>query len=226
MGLAATGILYLLIGGAVATASALRESSRGTLQTAGSIILTTLFWPLYIPGLLSGTDAPDVAVQHGREGIEPRDDLAEMVGRVESELDRAVRSLDGWAESALSSQQTRLEELKQIWRIQAQRIRELDELLVDPSLDEELTSADQSNVARTEQGRRDNLAQLLAIRNRLHDDLLASLAAVRELATMIHLARYTGAPAAKAEQLVAEIAAAVEGLSAVSAWDAAPGAVA
>jgi len=33
---------------------------------------------------------------------------------------------------------------------------------------------------------------------------------------MIHLAKFSGAPAARAEELVAQIAAAVEGLSAVS----------
>jgi hypothetical protein len=52
----------------------------------------------------------------------------------------------------------------------------------------------------------------------LHDDLLGTLAKVRELATMIHLARYTGAPAARAEELVEEIAAAVAGLSEVAEW--------
>jgi len=35
---------------------------------------------------------------------------------------------------------------------------------------------------------------------------------------MIHLARYGGAPASRAEELVAQIAAAVEGLSEVTEW--------
>ena len=44
------------------------------------------------------------------------------------------------------------------------------------------------------------------------------MAWVREVVTMIHLARYGGAPASRAEELVAQIAAAVEGLSEVTEW--------
>jgi hypothetical protein len=40
---------------------------------------------------------------------------------------------------------------------------------------------------------------------------------------MIHLARFTGAPASRASELVAQIAAAVEGLSAVTWQDEPPG---
>jgi hypothetical protein len=48
---------------------------------------------------------------------------------------------------------------------------------------------------------------------------MGSLAWVRELVSMIHLAKFTGAPAARAEELVAQIAAAVEGLSEVTWQD-------
>jgi hypothetical protein len=41
---------------------------------------------------------------------------------------------------------------------------------------------------------------------------------VRELVTMIHLAKFTGAPASRTEDLISQIAAAVEGLSEVSHW--------
>jgi hypothetical protein len=36
---------------------------------------------------------------------------------------------------------------------------------------------------------------------------------------MIHLAKFTGAPASRAEELVAQIAATVEGLSEVTQWN-------
>jgi hypothetical protein len=52
----------------------------------------------------------------------------------------------------------------------------------------------------------------------MHADLVGTLAWVRELVTMIHLAKFSGAPAARAEELVAQIAAAVQGLSEVSSW--------
>ena len=47
----------------------------------------------------------------------------------------------------------------------------------------------------------------------MYDELMATLAWVRELVTMIHLAKYTGAPASRAVELVRQIAAAVKGLS-------------
>ncbi len=47
--------------------------------------------------------------------------------------------------------------------------------------------------------------------------LMATSAWIRELVSMIHLAKFTGAPASRAEELVAQIAAAVEGVSAI-AW--------
>ena len=48
---------------------------------------------------------------------------------------------------------------------------------------------------------------------------MGTLAWVRELVSMIHLAKFSGAPAARAEELVAQIAAAVEGISAVTWQD-------
>ncbi len=68
----------------------------------------------------------------------------------------------------------------------------------------------------SEQTRRANLARLREVRNRAFDDLMGTLAWVRELVSMIHLAKYTGAPASRAEELVAQIAAAIEGISAVT----------
>ena len=52
----------------------------------------------------------------------------------------------------------------------------------------------------------------------MFDDLLATLAWVRELVTMIHLAKFSGAPASRAEELVSQIAAAVEGLREATSW--------
>jgi hypothetical protein len=63
------------------------------------------------------------------------------------------------------------------------------------------------------QARRQNVERLQRLRGRAHDDLTRSLAWVREVVSMIHLAKFSGAPAARAEELVAQIAAAVEGLS-------------
>jgi hypothetical protein len=63
---------------------------------------------------------------------------------------------------------------------------------------------------------RQNIERLRQVRHRAYEDLMGTLAWVRELVSMIHLAKFTGAPASRAEELVAQIAAAVEGLSEVT----------
>jgi hypothetical protein len=101
--------------------------------------------------------------------------------------------------------------------MQAARIRELE--LLHASEDElptaESLKAGIGGVTRAGPPGNDRLREL---HGRMQDDLRGNLAWVRELVTLIHLAKYTGAPASRAEELVAQIAAAVEGLSEVSDW--------
>jgi hypothetical protein len=140
---------------------------------------------------------------------------------VESELDAALQGLDGWAEDVLNSEQHRLEELRSAWKLQAERIRELDRLLSATETSSDTVwgvAGDAVKARESENVRRENIRQLHTIRKRMHADLIGTLAWVRELVTMIHLAKFSGAPAARAEELVAQIAAAVQGLSEVSAW--------
>ena len=103
---------------------------------------------------------------------------------------------------------------------------ELDRLLAqadavgETSLGPEEGAAARSNERRTksERGRLENIRRLYELRSRILDDLLATLAWVRELVTMIHLAKFSGAPASRGEELVSQIAAAVEGLTEASDW--------
>jgi hypothetical protein len=121
----------------------------------------------------------------------------------------------------LNSEQHRLEELRTAWKLQAGRIRQLDRLLAEPAARVDSLAEVASDVDRARQSenvRQGNIRQLVALRNQMHADLVGTLAWVRELVTMIHLAKFSGAPAARAEELVAQIAAAVQGLSEVSAW--------
>ena len=113
------------------------------------------------------------------------------------------------------------------WRSQAARVRELDRFLAQPEAGAVETFAATKNDAtgpaserrqKSEQGRLENLRRLDQLRRRMFDDLLATLAWVRELVTMIHLAKFSGVPASRAEELVAQIATAVEGLREVSNW--------
>jgi hypothetical protein len=104
--------------------------------------------------------------------------------------------------------------LKLSWSLQADRIREMDRIL-------ELSAAGELGDTwpdRSEQARQENLNRLATLRRQAYEELTATLAWVRELVTMIHVAKFSGAPAARAEELVARIAAAVEGISEVTTW--------
>lgn len=214
-----TTIFYVLLGAGTAFALWLRgdepDTARRTFQAATAFV----FWPLYVPLLLE-TKRNEPADGPG-ETTEPQDALADAISQVETELDAALQSLDGWAENVLSAESTRLVELRSAWRGQAERIRELDRLLAQPHAEAPALSQEAGHnerVRRSEEVRRENLRRLQTLRGQLHSDFMGTLAWVRELVTMIHLAKFTGAPASRGEELVAQIAAAVEGLTEVSAW--------
>src|SRR5262249_46953905 len=127
----------------------------------------------------------------------------------------ALGSLDGWAEDVLAQEKLRIRDLRGAWQGQAQRIRDMDCVLALPEYsDAALSSADR--LLGNGQARRQNVERLRRLRRRAHDDLPASLAWVRELVSMIHLAKFNGSPTARTQELVAQIAAAVEGLSAIA----------
>jgi hypothetical protein len=214
-------ILYLMFGAGVAVAVYVRDDApRGERML--KVVGAWLFWPLFVPALLSRPPAA-ARSEIPRVPASPDDDLARAMTRVEAELERALRSLDGWAEQTLANERDRLDELKLAWRGQAARIRELSELLDDLELHGPAVMAAESEpgerVAHSEESRRGNIERLSELRRRMEADFYGTLAWVRELATMIHLARYSGAPASRAEELVSQIAAAVEGLSTVASWE-------
>jgi hypothetical protein len=217
-----TAIFYLLLGSAVAVAVYVRGRGEPGLVVGLQTLGACLFWPLFVPMLLSAPVGQlDAKVETEGKDAPPRDALALAISQVETELDTALEGLDGWAEDVLNSEQHRLEELRIAWKAQADRIRQIDQLLAEPSARVDSlaeVAADVGSARQSEQTRQDNIRQLLLLRNRMHADLVGTLAWVRELVTMIHLAKFSGAPAARAEELVAQIAAAVQGLSEVSSW--------
>ena len=221
MGLSATLILYLMCGAGVAAAVLLRENATPG-ERLFKLIAAWLFWPLFVPSLLSAP-APPVRSAALRNHTPADDKLSRAVARVEAELERALLSLDGWAEQTLANERDRLDELKLAWRAQAARIGELSDLLAELRADDVAAGAASvaadDRISHSEQSRLDNIERLTNLRCQMEHDLLGTLAWVRELATMIHLAKYSGAPASRADELVSQIAAAVEGLSAVAAWE-------
>jgi hypothetical protein len=228
MGLTETILFYLLFGCGVAAAVALARDGGGRGERLFRTATAFFFWPLYLPMLLDrpARPAPQKSPPSG-PAASPHDGFARVIAQVEDELEAALDSLDGWAENVLAREQDRFAELRAAWRLQAERIRQLDHLLLAATkygADEQaadelgLASAGGLRFRLSEQARRENLERLKAVRTRLHDDLMGTLAWVRELVSMIHLAKFTGAPASRAAELVSQIATAVEGLSEVSQW--------
>lgn len=225
MGLSETILFYLLFGVAVAVAVAIGRDDGRRPEHIFRVATALFFWPLYIPLLLDrpAHTAPGPQLPGHSVGQPDQFDIA--IAQVEAELERALDSLDGWAENVLAREQDRFAELRSAWRMQAARIRQLDRLLAVENaertrpVDEAAVLID-SNIdlrrRQSEQARRENLERLDRIRRQLHDDLLGTLAWVRELVSMIHLAKFTGAPASRAEELVSQIATAVQGLSEVA----------
>jgi hypothetical protein len=227
--LSQTLVLYLLIGAAVAGAVYIVQGDRNQIGRWFAILTAVPFWPLYLPILLSGPDSvPDRTSADQAESKITADEMAVMIEQVDAELQGALGSLDGWAEDVLARERDRIQELRGVWTAQAARIRQMDRLLSLPqyaapeavAVGEDAGSADLAGVAerlRTSRlARRQNIERLAHVRRRAYADLMGTLAWVRELVSMIHLARFTGAPPARAEELVAQIAAAVEGLSEVT----------
>ncbi len=205
-----TLILYLVVGAGVAgavhlTARAGRGAGRWFL-----VATAMLFWPLYLPLLLASNRVL------ASVPAAPADELTAAIHLVDAELAAALGGLDGWAGEVLARERGRLRDLSAAWLAQAERIREMDRILARPEYADEAVPdlpAVGDRLQNCRQARLQNVERLRQLRRHAYDDLMGNLAWVRELVSMIHLARFSGAPAARAEELVAQIAAAVEGLS-------------
>jgi hypothetical protein len=220
MGLTATIVFYLLFGAGIATAVFLADEALAPRERGFRVATALVFWPLYVPVLLQ---RPPASTSVPPPTKSPADKMAAAIAQVEAELDTALKSLDGWAEDVLAREAERVAELRAAWTMQAGRIRELEVLLAQPEFAGGWNAAlddAQANerLRQSRQVREENIRRLQHLRQQMYDDLMGTLAWVRELVTMIHLAKYTGAPASRAEELVRQIAAAVEGLSEVTDW--------
>ena len=213
MNLSITAIFYGLVGAGVAVALFLSDSDSPRHERWFRVLTAFLFWPLYLPLLLRPTGPAAPTTQ---PFAAPSDELAGQIAQVETELGLAFQSLDVGADTALRPEHGRIGELQAAWRLQAERIRELDRLLAQPAFVEFApTSSETERATQCEQSRQQNLARLRAIRQQIHQNLLDTLAGVRELVTRIHLAKYTGNPTAS--ELSAQLATVTAGLSEVLA---------
>jgi len=121
---------------------------------------------------------------------QPHDEFSAAIEQIERELAAALAELDGWARPVLDRNRGLLGELRSALVVEAERIRKLD-----------AQSAQNPSPSAADE------------RRRARGDLLGTFAWIRELISMIHLAKLAGAPASRAEELVAQIAAAVASLS-------------
>lgn len=201
-----TAVLYFLVGAAVAVALYLTDAPRPSSERLLRLATALPFWPFFLPILLARP--ADKATNE--------DEPARMIAVVGVELDAALTALEDWI-GIPQEQRQRVEMLREAWEGRAERLREMDRLLARPEYapaEEADGTPDVRRVRQSLAARQENLERLRDIRRQSEADLLASLAWVRELASRIHLARFTDAPAAQAEELLAQIATAVEGLSA------------
>jgi hypothetical protein len=205
-------VLYLMLGAGVGLAVYLADRAGTRTERHIRMVTAVLFWPLYVPVLLRAAGPASAPNEH-----ELLDDMAAGIAQVDCELQAALGSLGGWAEGVLTREKDRLGELRSAWTAQAQRIREMDRLLSPPEhVARPANECINQRLQQSEQARQRNLQRVQRLRERAYEDLMGTLAWVRELVSMIHLAKFTGAPASRAEELVAQIAAAVEGLSEVT----------
>ena len=219
--MASSLFIYLLVGIAVAVAVFLAGGNRKTSPQFLLVALSIPFWPLFIPMLLARRPAnlgEDLAARSPAT-----DEMAVEIRRVDAELDAALKSLNGWAEDALAPRKDEVLQSHHVWTARSERIREMDRML--RSFDDQLGSESRKPLqpavvsdTLTERLREsqkaicENIAQLRQIRRHAYEELLATLAWVRELASMVHLAKFVGAPQSRVEELLSQIAAAVRGL--------------
>jgi hypothetical protein len=215
-------VLYLLPGCGVAFALLASSSGTGKWERVGVALSAIVFWPIYLPGLLAARPGER---RQPRRSVRKLDALDQTIDRVERDLSSALAGLEGWVTAGVSLDERRIQELHRAWTGLAERIREMDrilseadqpptaDLLADPS--QQPSSSSSERLRHSLESRRQNLDRLRLVRRRAYEDLMGTLAWVRELISMIHLARFTGAPAARLQELVGQIASAVEALGEV-----------
>ena len=207
-------LLHLMVGVGVGVCVYLSASSRHVAARLFQTLAAVVFWPLFLPVLLShrAGAAPGSTEPPAPNSLDEPD---RAIAQVEEELKGALQSLDGWGMKIRESAQGRLLELRDAWTAQAGRIREMDQIITQSK---DVLAAGHM-MSRSESGRgsqdviRQNMERLKLVRQQTLEDLLGKLTRVRELVSMIHLARFTGEPAARAEELVAQIGAVIQGIS-------------
>lgn len=204
-------LLHLMAGVGIAVCVYLSAPSKRTAERWFQTLTAVVFWPLFLPLLLSQRGGAE-SESPGPPGPNAPDDLDRAIAQVDKELEAALQSLDGWGENLREKAQGRLQESRSAWTAQAGRVREMDQIMArSREVPAEGGLLSGSERARDSQElTRQNLERLGQVRQKALDDLVGMLARVRELVLMLHLARFTDASTARAEELVAQLGAVVK----------------
>ena len=208
MGVTETLIFYLAIGCGVGIA-VFADEQGAIAKRIFQGVLGVVFWPLHLPILLSASSSPRWSA--GKTALANSDPLVEMIEQAEVELEDAWASLAPWATEMLADQRSRIVELRSRWRAQAVRIRELDALLQKAGGADEaaLEAEPNQRIRHSEEVRLRNIQRLQEVRRQTYEDFTAALASVRELASSIHVAKFTG-ESDNREKFVVQIASAID----------------
>jgi hypothetical protein len=220
-------LIYFLVGIAVAVTVFVGGGNRKAASQFIVLALSIPFWPLFVPMLLAGHSA-SLGVDLSQQPSTPNtDEMTVEIRRVHSELDAALKSLNGWAEDALARHKDEVLQSHDAWVARSERIREMDRILgsfddrVPAGFGSEFNKPDEptevhdtltERLRQSQRAIRENISQLRQVRRHAYEELLATLAWVRELASMVHLAKFVGAPQSRVEELLSQIAAAAQGL--------------
>src|SRR5258707_13895858 len=122
-------LLYLLVGGGVAVALFVTDRHQSPGERAFIVASALIFWPIFLPILLAQRSAPLPVLPESRRA---KDEMDRAIDGVDADLSKALASLEGWAGGALAGEALRIQELHHAWSALAERIREMDRLLLAP----------------------------------------------------------------------------------------------
>ena len=121
MNFAETMLFYATIGLAVAAARWLNERPTTPFARLSLVPATTLFWPLYLPLILTKKGADDELPLPA-----PHDDLDRAIAQVDNELSAALADLDDGPETVMKAHAEQIRELRPALNAEAERIRRMD----------------------------------------------------------------------------------------------------
>ena len=184
-------LLHLMAGAGVAVCVYLSCAERGArwLQTLAAIV----FWPLFLPLLLAHRPQAESS-SPPRAAPNSLDELDRAIAQVEEELAGVLPGLEGWGESMRERAEARFRELRSNWTAQAGRVREMDQIMARTRNAQTQGEglAESERMRGAQEAIRQNLQRLEELRQRTLADLFGMLAQVRQLVSLIHLARFSG----------------------------------